>query len=325
MTSSLYRELTDNELNKLVSKSLQTKMTSAQLLTGGLFNTTYLIETVKYGKTVLRIGPVNRHLLMPFEHHLMEAEEYVYALCSRHGVPASHILAMDISKTLINRDFMFVRYISGHPMSEEELTPQDRARIYQDVGIATAKMHSITAPCFGRVTDVKNGKGFKLWSEALLHELHEWEKVGVSANIFTAEEHSQIQLLFERAIPYLDEIREPHLVHTDLWPGNILVSSNTESPQFAAIIDADRAIFGDPYFEFSSIRWTYGEESFWTGYGSTLLQEPADLIRRSIYTLLNRLMNAYVYLVEYNQPENAIEEATDARAQMAELKEQIFP
>lgn len=98
MKSSLFREITDCELRSLVSKSLHTELVSAHLLTGGLFNTTYFVETEKHGKTVLRVGPINRHLLMPFEHHLMEAEELVYSLCAAHGVPASEIIAADTEK-----------------------------------------------------------------------------------------------------------------------------------------------------------------------------------------------------------------------------------
>ena len=87
MASSLYRELTDYELNMFVSEALRAKLISAHPLTGGLFNTTYLVETEEYGKTILRAGPVNRHLLMPFEHHLMEAVESVYSLCGALGIP----------------------------------------------------------------------------------------------------------------------------------------------------------------------------------------------------------------------------------------------
>lgn len=320
MTSSLYRELTDNELNSIVSKSLKTEIISAHLLTGGLFNTTYLIGTPKYGKTVLRVGPVNRHLLMPFEHHLMEAEEYVYSLCSAHEVPTSEILVTDTSKTIIDRDYMFVCYIPSCPMSQIELSSEDSARIVREIGQATAKFHSIEAPRFGRIVDVKNGGGFTLWSDALLNELHEWERVGVAASIFTENEHDTIRMLFEKARPYLDEIKQPHLVHADLWLGNILIRTDIERPEFAAIIDADRAIWGDPAFEFSSIQWTYSEECFWEGYGHSLSHDTADRIRRSIYTLLNRLWNAYVYLVEYNQAEQSKKETIDARVQIAYLQ-----
>ena len=57
-------------------------MTSACLLSGGLFNTTYRLETVT--KTaILRLGPVNRHLLLPYERNLMAAEGDILQLMKR--------------------------------------------------------------------------------------------------------------------------------------------------------------------------------------------------------------------------------------------------
>ena len=320
MNSSLYLECSKKELADIVSETLQTEICAARLLTGGLFNTTYLVETEAYEKVVLRLGPVNRHLLMPFEHRLMEAEEYVYSLCAKQGVPVSEILAIDVTKKMIDRDFMIVRYIPSRPMNEMVLSPQDKARICYDIGTATAKMHSITAPRFGRIVDVKEAGGFLSWSGALLHELNEWERVGHPAALFTEAEYDLIRRLFEWAVPFLDQIKEPHLVHTDLWLGNILIQTVGEL-QFAAIIDADRAIWGDPDFEFSSIRWTYTEKSFWDGYGPAPSQEYENQIRMGIYNLLNKLWNTYVYLCEYNQPEQANREQADARQQITALEE----
>ena len=104
MNSSLYLELSKEELRKLISETLNTDINSAKLLTGGLFNTTYYIDTMKYGSVVLRAGPVNRHLLLPFEHSLMQAEQLVYKLCREAQVPVSEILFMDTSKRIIDCD-----------------------------------------------------------------------------------------------------------------------------------------------------------------------------------------------------------------------------
>lgn len=163
-------------------------MRSARLLTGGLFNTTYLVDTADQGRTVLRVGPVNRHLLMPFEHRLMEAETQVYALCEQAGIPVSQVLALDTSKSLIDRDYMLVRYIPSKPMNEVTLQSADKARICEDVGRYTARMHAIHAPRFGRITDVAQGGGFARWSECMLDELHSWEGVADSAELYAPDE-----------------------------------------------------------------------------------------------------------------------------------------
>ena len=104
MTSSLYRELTPEELSTVITAALNTGIVSARLLTGGLFNTTYFVDTEGCGRVVLRVGPVNRHLLMPFEHHLMEAESQAYALCERQGCPSRSEALRDIIRDALVQD-----------------------------------------------------------------------------------------------------------------------------------------------------------------------------------------------------------------------------
>ena len=109
--SSLYRELSESELQQVISTALHTTFTDYRLLTGGLFNTTYFVDTVDCGKVVVRMGPVNRHLLMPFEHQLMRTEAMFYDLCRAGGVPVSEVLFLSTDKSILDRDIMIVRYI----------------------------------------------------------------------------------------------------------------------------------------------------------------------------------------------------------------------
>ncbi|MBO5069290.1 MAG: phosphotransferase [Roseburia sp.] len=319
--SSLFREVSATELDAIISDAPHTKVESYRLLTGGLFNTTYLVDTTEHGRIVLRIGPVNRHLLMPFEHRLMEAEQQVYALCSKRGIPVSEVLALDISKKIIDRDYMIVRYIPSQPMNEAKLMPEEQAQICREIGKATARMHEITAPRFGRIVDVSEGKGFSKWSDCLLDELQQWESVAAAIDLFTEKDRMQVREIFGQALPYLNEIKTPCLVHTDLWFGNVLVRNNGASQEFAAIIDADRALWGDPEFEFSAIGWMQNDEHFWEGYGRRLSADNPGLIRRGIYRLLSRLWNSYVFMREYNEPETAYEQRAEAYEQMEELQQ----
>lgn len=169
--SALYQPLTEAELVRVVAAGLHTRPVSQKLLTGGLFNTTYLVNTAHCGKVVLRMGPVNRHLLMPFEHHLMESEAQVYDLLAQRGVAASEILAVDLSKTVVDRDFMFVRYLPSRAMSECDLAGEDRERVCRAIGEAAGRMHEICADRFGRVAAVSHGRGHARWSDALYADL----------------------------------------------------------------------------------------------------------------------------------------------------------
>jgi hypothetical protein len=64
ITSSLFRELTAAELCAVIASSLDTAVVESRLLSGGLFNTTYFVKTATEGDVVLRVGPINRHLLL---------------------------------------------------------------------------------------------------------------------------------------------------------------------------------------------------------------------------------------------------------------------
>jgi aminoglycoside phosphotransferase (APT) family kinase protein len=53
--------------------------------------------------------------------------------------------------------------------------------------------------------------------------------------------------------PALAEVERPALVHFDLWDGNVLVEGDGDDLTVSGIIDAERAFYGDPAFEFPSL------------------------------------------------------------------------
>lgn len=155
----------------------------AVLLDGGLFNTTYLVEYGSFHKkAVLRLGPVNRHLLMGFEENLMNAEVYTYSVCKTIGVPCSKVLICDTSKQLIDRGFMIVEYIPSIVMSKAEMTEERRNMLYRQMGICLTKFHQVTGDSFGFLSRICNGKKFDKWSDALIFEVEDMterlEKLG---------------------------------------------------------------------------------------------------------------------------------------------------
>src|SRR5690606_23078310 len=59
----------------------------------------------------------------------------------------------------------------------------------------------------------------------------------------------RIRSLLAAASPVLDEVTTPHLVHFDIWPGNVFLDLSGR-PRIQAIIDHERAFWGDPLAEF---------------------------------------------------------------------------
>jgi aminoglycoside phosphotransferase (APT) family kinase protein len=86
------------------------------------------------------------------------------------------------------------------------------------------------------------------------------------------------------------------LVHFDLWDGNILVESGPARHRIGALIDAERAFWGDPLAEFVSLA-LYGDierdAAFLDGYraaGGAISFDIAARQRLSLY-------RAYLYLI----------------------------
>ena len=306
-TSKIYKELKKEELNKIVENYFGIGIKfKERLISGGLFNTTYYIEIPEENKKViLRVGHVNRDLLMPFELNLMKGEEYVYKLCENNKIPCSNVLLCDTEKKIINRDYMMVEYVESKALSEIKISEDIENKLYYEVGQHISKLHSITSEKFGRVYDVSEDNGFSLWSEYLIDEVSKLSNKIRKFNIFDEEQLELFKSCIYKYKEILDEVKTPHLVHGDLWAGNILVENKNNNFNIAAIIDADRAIFGDIEFEFAN-PWITNEH-FIKGYGKELSNDTKSEIRKKIYSLLYSLIDSYVWYVEYDNNELGLE------------------
>jgi len=304
--SSLFRELTDDELHSIVKSALGCGIVKAELKLGGMFNTTYFVKTDACGDVILRVGPVNRHLLMPFERRCMEAEAMIFANMRKHGIPASEVLALDVSKKLISRDFMIVRYIPSCMLHEvDKFYPGEKSRMMREFSAAVKKLHSIKSPKFGRMQDVRDGRGFDRQSDFFRSEAEDWISVAKNTDFYTEEDYASIREVYVKYADILDEIKEACIVHGDLSPMNTLIDNTGASPSLAAIIDPERGFWGDGEFDLAMIGYML-DDDFAAGYGYTAPKDEHSAIRRQLYELLRRMFDCYVWGAEYNQYDNMV-------------------
>lgn len=299
--SKLYKELTKEQLLKIIENNFNESIFKYNLLKGGLFNTTYLITLKDEKKLVLRVGPVNTHLLMPFEHNLMQAEKYFYDLCKQENIPVSNVIVCDTTKKLIDRDYMIIEYIDSIVMSEAKLSKEEKDRLYEQVGNYAYKIQNIKGKKFGRLANLVINKEFLKWSEYLKDDIEQITNLHLKHNIFTIEEVESIRNVIIKYTHILDEIKIPSLTHCDLWEGNILLSKKDNNYEIAAIIDGDRAIFADSEYEFGCPYMT--NEFFIKGYTKELSMDNNSIIRRKIYWICYNLLDCYVLFVQHNNNE----------------------
>lgn len=302
--SSLFRAEPEEVLRQAAVCYLGEELVSATLLSGGLFNTTYRLET-ENRRVIARLGPVNRHLLLPYEHGLMEAEGDILNLLRSRGIPTSEILVLDCSRSFLDRDVMMVDCLDAVCVSTVEVDKETENRLCRETGSYVAAIHAVTADDlpvkrdkpFGRYANVIRGQGGATWKEAILSEVKQWRSIAEPAEAFSTEECDIIEDCFRANSAVLDSITVPNLIHGDLWYGNILVDGEN---RLTAIIDGDRALFGDPEFELAT-GWMISE-SFLEGYGKGLDSAPDALLRRRLYKLLLSIEDCYIYFCEYGNP-----------------------
>ena len=296
--SFLFREEPHDIIARIFSRSLGVEGgVSARLLDGGMFNTTYLVGCGSPERLfVLRLGPVERQRLLGFEGNLMRAEEYVCSVCRSLDLPCSRVLAVDCSRALVDRDYMIVDYIPSVPMCEAGLGRGEKERLYHELGRWLRRLHSVRGEGFGFVSRQLEGLSFPRWSEALNCEIADFTARLESAGGLTAAEGARVRGIYAQNAALFDEISEPRLLHTDIWEGNVLLDGGTHA--ILAVIDGDRAIFGDPDFEFAS---PWGQvPPLREGYGFEPVRDAHRERRMRLYLAFYLALEAHVGLSEYN-------------------------
>ena len=172
---------------------------------------------------MLRLGPVERHRIMGFEQNLMAAEAYLYAVCRDIGIPCPEVLAWDTSRTAVDRDFMITRYIPSVAMVNAEMTEERRHDLCFQLGAYLRRLHQVTGESFGFVSRVLEGRRFDTWSGAFLFEVEDIVGRLEAFGGLTAGEAGAVLAPFRRSRELLDQVRTPHLLHLDIWAGNVLL------------------------------------------------------------------------------------------------------
>lgn len=299
--SNIYKPLEANELARIVRHSIDRSATivESRLMSGGLFNTTYYVQTANPAKRlVLRVAPIRKELLFDFEKVMMGIEPLMYARMREAGVPIPTVVCHDNTCSVISREYIIVEYLDSMPLSDPSFPVEWRDSIQHELGKYTARIHSIKANRFGWPLPDGTVNGSASWMNELGRFCREISDRCANHHVLTDSEIRAFDDVFRDNMALFTYDDAPSLVHNDLWAPNILVRQHDGRWGIAALIDADRAMYADPEFEF--VLWE-NEPHFMTGYGKPLDMTAEGTRKRKFYSVALNLFGAYVYKVQYNQ------------------------
>lgn len=241
------RPLTLDQIRAVCARAFggEREITSARELDGGEFNTIYRIQPADQDAVILRVAPPPARHLPWHEEWLMRREHAIQPYFAPLAPLLPRTLMVDFTHQILDRDYLFQTRMPGTSWSAvaDGLTAEEERSLWRQLAHIAKTIASVRGETFG---DPSPGRQFPAWSLTIIDWLERVVREAARAQLDTTEVRAI--LAAAKAHPdLLDEIREPRLLHGDLWTFNVLIERAVEGgPRIVAVLDADRACWGDP-------------------------------------------------------------------------------
>lgn len=288
------------------------EVADCQELDGGTFNTVFRVTRADGSRLVVKLAPDPAVPVLRYERGILDTEAWFYTTVrAATRVPVPEALVPGPDDRAAADGHLVMSECRGTPWSElaGSMDAEARTRLRSALGGHVAELHTITG---------EEGFGYPArslgplrthWRTAFLGMvdavLDDARRFGVPL----PRPAQDVRALFAARSPALDEVTVPRLVHFDLWDGNILVDQGPDGPRIGALIDAERAFWGDPLADFVSLALfddIERDEAFLNGYraaGGPVVLDAAARTRLALY-------RAYLHLIMWVE---AVPRQFDAR------------
>ena len=218
----------------------------AHEITEGWFNVAYRIVLRDGRQVVLKIAPPADVTVLTREIGMMRAElEAMRLVSTRTSVPVPRVDHADLSHDVVDADLFFMEYVDadnfGLAAAAGRLTPEVIAAGNRELGTLNREINTVVGPHFGPLI----GEGFATWREAFTAALESTLVDGERVGIHLGWEPDQVREVLAENAETLDEVTAPQLIEVDLWTKNSMIRDG----RIVAILDHERALYGDPLME----------------------------------------------------------------------------
>jgi aminoglycoside phosphotransferase (APT) family kinase protein len=200
---------------------------------GGQSNPTFLIQTPTK-KFVLRKKPPGK--LLPSAHLVEREYRILRALPGTDvPVPAARLLCED--PAIIGTSFYVMDHVEGRVITSvtlPQLTPSERASVYDDYARIGAALHAVDFRAVG-LSDFGKPEGY------IARQLDRWSKQYLASK---TEENADMERLIAWLAANLPGADETAIVHGDYRIGNTII--HPTQPRIIAVLDWELATLGHP-------------------------------------------------------------------------------
>ncbi len=288
MKSLTKNKQNSDEIIKMAEKAFGKKNIVKEFteLKEGYFNAAYSLRLYDGNEVVLKIAPKETANILSYEKNIMRVEVEALQLIKTHTtVPVPVVYLYDDSKKLCDSEYFFMEKMKGTNYRNlmNSLNSEQKKMIETEIGSYNWEINQIKGNAFGYF--IQPQKQSAEWGEAFYILISDILNDGAALDIELPFPYVVIHDIVRKYLFACDSVKEPKLIHWDLWPGNVIINEG----KISGIIDLERALWADPLMEYY-----FGNLSdskyFCMGYKENLICDDEAKIRRMLY-------NLYLYLV----------------------------
>lgn len=275
-SSAFQRPVHEQDLLQTLKQELKgEEVIEVTEISGGLFNNTYRVTTSD-ATYILKVAPHKTSTVFYNERFLMQRERSI----SRQLQAVNPLIPTYLSFfTVGGRSAFLQSFVQGRLWHDVEstLSKEENAALWRQLGTFARTVHNTCSDTFGYPEPFE---GAAQWSTFIVENVEGMVDNCRRLGVLHDEVLTYLDLL-PHFLLVLDEVKTAHLLHGDLWPRNVIINGDGANIHIAAVIDAERAFWGDPLCDWVLI--LYGvPKAFWIGYGEDLVKT-GSLVRIAVY------------------------------------------
>ena len=178
-------------------------------------------------------------------------EAWAYQHVRELGAPVPRVLATDLGRETYPRNFIIIEKLSGIPLADLNVEPEERHRLFREAGWAIRAVHEIGVPGFGlleETTYLRNAlvRGeFETWEDFLKSVLEATVPALRSGGVIDDAGVDRINRAFADHADHYDLGPVGHLLHGSFDPAHVLV----EHGRISGLVDFSERLSGDPAWD----------------------------------------------------------------------------